>query len=197
MENHTDNPMEAYTIQMLKTDVKKGATYLCNCWFLLFSIGITVVSHMVGAELVFDTVKDFQIMLVIALALIGLGYVTISHDLKQIKKKQKKIKLSQVVMIAIFLYMTMATEVIFFVIDFIILMANASGVETMIEDAGRLGVQTQMMGIVVLFNYPIFFKGKEIWKWIIIRDEKIEQYEKELEDDRITQCFIEKKIHDN
>ncbi len=54
MENHTDDPMEAYTMQMLKTDTKKGIKYFCSCWFLLFSIGITVFSYAFGVVPVFN-----------------------------------------------------------------------------------------------------------------------------------------------
>lgn len=35
-----------------------------------------------------------------------------------------------------------------------------------------------MASIFALFNYPIFFRGKEIWQWITKRDKIITEYEK-------------------
>lgn len=175
--NITEDSSEVYTIPMLKSDVKKAIKYFVSCWFLLFSLGIAFFSEIFGAELIFNVIKDSETMLVIALVLVGLGYITISHDLKKIKVKQKKIKISQVAMIAVFLYMSMSAEVIFFVIDYVFRMAYASEVEIMVQEANRLGFFAQIASIAALFNYPIFFKGKEIWRWITIRDEKIRQYE--------------------
>lgn len=179
--------MEAYTILLLKEDLKKVGKYVSHCYFLLFSIGMTTSSYAIGLAPVFDATNNFPVMLGITSALIIGGFFTVSNDLKKLKKEKKKIKISQIVIIAVFLYVSMYTEVIFFVVDHMILMVNVVGTEEMKIEGKRLGTQASIAVIFVLFNYPIFFKGKEIWKWITIRDKIIEQYETEsLENNRIT-----------
>lgn len=80
-------------------------------------------------------------------------------------------------MVAVFLFITMYTEVVFFVIEHMGLMVNAIGTNEMQELNKPYMVKAQMASIFALFNYPIFFHGKELWAWITKRDKVVQKYE--------------------
>lgn len=74
----------------------------------------------------------------IPLVLILGGFWTIQHDLKRWKQQQRVVKSYYVVMVAVFLFVTMYTEVIYFVIDHLGLMVNAIGTDEMKDNVNPL-----------------------------------------------------------
>ena len=169
------NPTQVEDFSTLYSSIKSVVMFFVTSYFFLYSLGLFILTHIFGSYAIFNLTNNLPFQLSIAIGSVVLAYFTISHDITKWKKQQQKVNKPYMITIIIFLFISLYTEIIFFVIENIELMVNSIGSDIMREEGKLRFLQAQITSVAIVYNYLVFTKGKHLWKWITKRDPIIDQ----------------------
>lgn len=175
--------MQVENLTTLSKLLKDVGGFLLKSYFLLYSIGLLIFTSALGSSTIFDLINNLPFQLTIALGSVFLAYYFINRDVTRWKKQwkmQEKPKRAYAIMLVLFLFISLYTEIIFYVIGNIELMVDSIGTKKMKEDGELRFDQAHIASFALMYNFIIFTEGKRIWKWITKRDSVIDRINEEL-----------------
>lgn len=159
--------------------IKKFAKFVSESLAFWFSLAVSILIFFGKSDIIVNIMANQQYHTLFVLALIETGYFsadrTISH---LIKDDNRSIPIWLIHLTPLFIWITMAIDVVLFEIDVFNALVEASKQQDLHDKLDFRFTQAQILSYYSTVAVAVFFYGNKIWDWIRKSEARVDEAEK-------------------